>query len=524
MDSELGKKPLTPEEVISVQTTRDNGLLEVPSLAALGLEESHVKRNFNMLSILALGFNICASWVGIAASIAFAIAAGGTVSLLYGLLVVVFFNMCIALSLAELASVYPTAGGQYHFVSILSPKAYARAFSYTCGFTGVAAWIAISSAVTIAVSHGIVTIVLRWHPDFSPTHWQEFLLYQAINVYSFLHNLFLSKRNPLLYDFGFALSLSAFIVITICCPAVAKEHASSSDVWTSFVNSAASWPDGVSFFIGLTTPQFMLLGLDGALHMAEECLEPEKVVPKALIATVGVGGVTAFLFAISMSYCLTDLELVLNSPTGFPIYALWEQATGSVAAIIVFMTCLTILGLITLHAINQTSSRLTWSFARDNGLIFPTFLSRMNTRWQVPVYSLLLDHVCIGLIGLLYLASSTAFNSFINTAEITTLLSVGCPSILVLWRKRSTEFLPENRSFRLPNWLGYFVNIAGLIYVALMTVFFCLPTELPVTGANMNYCSVVLAVIFLVGVGNWFFHARKNYEGPRLDFRRPVED
>ena len=54
----------------------------------------------------------------------------------------------------------------------------------------------------------------------------------------------------------------------------------------------------------------------------------------------------------------------------FPIYALWEQATGSVAAIIVFMTCLTILGLITLHAINQTSSRLTWSFARDNGLIF----------------------------------------------------------------------------------------------------------------------------------------------------------
>ena len=337
MDFELGKKPLTPEEIISVQTTRDNGTLEVPTLAALGLEESHVKRNFNMLSILALGFNICASWVGIAASIAFAIAAGGTVSLLYGLLVVVFFNMCIALSLAELASVYPTAGGQYHFVSILSPKAYARAFSYTCGFSGVAAWIAISSAVTIAVSHGIVTIVLRWHPDFSPTHWQEFLMYQAINIYSFLHNLFLSKRNPLLYDFGcmspdlslveyrtptltatylVALSLSAFIVITICCPAVAKEHASSSAVWTNFVNSAASWPDGVSFFIGLTTPQFMLLGLDGALHMAEECLEPEKVVPKALIATVGVGGVTAFLFAISMSYCLTDLELVLNSPTG----------------------------------------------------------------------------------------------------------------------------------------------------------------------------------------------------------------
>lgn len=112
------------------------------------------------------------------------------------------------------------------------------------------------------------------------------------------------------------LSLAAFTAITISCPAAAKEHASSATVWTSFINSAASWPDGVSFFIGLTTPQFMLLGLDGALHMAEESVNPEKVVPKALIATVGVGGITAFLFAISMSYCLTDLETVLNSPSG----------------------------------------------------------------------------------------------------------------------------------------------------------------------------------------------------------------
>lgn len=198
----MEEKPLSPEEILSIQTTRDNGTLEVPTLAALGLEESHVKRNFTMLSILALGFNICASWLGISASIAFAIAAGGTVSLLYGLLVVVFFNMCIALSLAELASVYPTAGGQYHFVSILSPRAYARAFSYACGFSGVAAWIAISSAVTIAVSHGLVTIALRWHPDVHLATWQEFLMYQAINVYSFLHNLLLSKKNPILYDFG----------------------------------------------------------------------------------------------------------------------------------------------------------------------------------------------------------------------------------------------------------------------------------------------------------------------------------
>ncbi|KAL2674358.1 hypothetical protein Neosp_012809 [[Neocosmospora] mangrovei] len=76
-----------------------------------------------------MGFNIPNSWVAIAASLSTALAAGGTVSLIYGTFVSCVFYACAAVTLAELASVYPTAGGQYHFTSILAPEKYNRQFS-----------------------------------------------------------------------------------------------------------------------------------------------------------------------------------------------------------------------------------------------------------------------------------------------------------------------------------------------------------------------------------------------------------
>lgn len=59
----------------------------------------------------------------------------------------------------------------------------------------------------------------------------------------------------------------------------------------------------------------MFAGLDATLHMAEECLEPAIVVPKSILATIGIGFGTAFSFSVAMAYCITDLDTVLNTPT-----------------------------------------------------------------------------------------------------------------------------------------------------------------------------------------------------------------
>jgi choline transport protein len=54
-------------------------------------------------------------------------------------------------------------------------------------------------------------------------------------------------------------------------------------------------------------------GLDAALHLAEETMNASQAVPRALMATIGIGFLTAFTFAVSMAYCISDLEDLLTA-------------------------------------------------------------------------------------------------------------------------------------------------------------------------------------------------------------------
>jgi choline transport protein len=78
----------------------------------LGINTQPVRRHFSVLNIVALSFNISNSWVAIASSLAIAISAGGTATLIYGIPLATLAYAATAASLAELASCYPTAGGQ----------------------------------------------------------------------------------------------------------------------------------------------------------------------------------------------------------------------------------------------------------------------------------------------------------------------------------------------------------------------------------------------------------------------------
>ena len=54
-------------------------------------------------------------------------------TLLYGqILIFILIGLGSTATLAELTSVYPTAGGQYHWTSILAPKSTNRALVSSC--------------------------------------------------------------------------------------------------------------------------------------------------------------------------------------------------------------------------------------------------------------------------------------------------------------------------------------------------------------------------------------------------------
>ncbi|KAI8061898.1 hypothetical protein BDF21DRAFT_478960 [Thamnidium elegans] len=110
------------KEKVDVQHVESNNLdSDAQRLQDLGYKQEF-KREISLFVQAGFGFSTMAvlpSWmVGFGSSIN----AGGPSSLFWGWLVVSPFVMCIALSMAEVISAYPLAGGVYSWAYLLSNK------------------------------------------------------------------------------------------------------------------------------------------------------------------------------------------------------------------------------------------------------------------------------------------------------------------------------------------------------------------------------------------------------------------
>ena len=108
---------------------------------------------------------------------------------------------------------------------------------------------------------------------------------------------------------------------------------------------------------------------------SEEVKDAAKIVPRVIILTIIINATLAFGFLIALLFCLGNLNVVLNSPTGYPIIAIFYQATGSVAAATVMETGLIIVAFASGFALLASVSRLTFAFARDGGMPCSSFFA-----------------------------------------------------------------------------------------------------------------------------------------------------
>ncbi|KAH7386800.1 amino acid/polyamine transporter I [Phaeosphaeria sp. MPI-PUGE-AT-0046c] len=487
-----------------------------PHLVGLSLQPT-AARNMSSIQTISAGWIISNSWAGIAATFILAVAQGGPITLIYGPIIMLFLVGSCAVTLAELASVYPTAGGQYHWTSILAPKKWSRELSYCCGVTNVFAWIALCAGIAIIVPQQALGMAVYWNKDYTQQPWHIFLLYQASNLLVLVYNIYLLKRSMWIHDVGFFLSVSTLIILIITSLSRTSPNFQPAEVvWTTFLNQSG-WNNGIAFLTGLVSPNYMYAGIDGAIHLAEECKNAAVVVPRALMCTIIIGFVTSWVFAIVMLYCTQDFDLAASTPTGVPIYEIWRQATSSDVAATFFLASLLIMALFALNGSQQTASRLTWSFARDNAVFGSRWLSQISPRQEVPIFALVFNFAIMFIIGCVYLGSTSAFNAFIGTGLILQQITYAFPAALLMFRKRSSIWLPQTRYFKLPSVLGWTANVVTVFMAIFVLIFYCFPVAMPVTGSNMNYASVVIGVMAIFAALNWFLHARKHYNGPRLD-------
>lgn len=242
--------------------------------SAVALEQLGVKpelqRNFSRISMLGLAFAILNSWTALAASLSLALPSGGSSAILWGLIVAGLCNLCLAASLAEFLSAYPTAGGQYHWAAIISWPRFARVISYSTGWINVAAWVCLTASGGLLGSQLILGVISLLHPNYVSESWHQFLIYIAYTLAAFFINAFMNRLLPYFNKAAFLWSLAGFAIICITVLSCATpNYQSASFVFGGFINESG-WPDGLAWLLGLLQGAFALTGFDAVIHMIEE--------------------------------------------------------------------------------------------------------------------------------------------------------------------------------------------------------------------------------------------------------------
>lgn len=73
---------------------------------------------------------------------------GGTAGMIWMYLICWIAFIFIYASMAEMASMAPTSGGQYHWVSEFAPRKYQKSLSYFIGWLSVLGWQATTAGAT----------------------------------------------------------------------------------------------------------------------------------------------------------------------------------------------------------------------------------------------------------------------------------------------------------------------------------------------------------------------------------------
>ena len=112
--------------------------------------------------------------------------------------------------------------------------------------------------------------------------------------------------------------------------------------------------------------------------MSEEVIMARTVVPNALMASVMINGMLGFGMLIGVLFCIGSIPDALNSPTGFTFIEVFTQALGSNSFATGLTALLIVLFIFCAVAVLAATSRVTWAFARDNGLLGSSWIKRAS--------------------------------------------------------------------------------------------------------------------------------------------------
>lgn len=411
---------------------------DVKILHGMGYAQE-LSRSMSKFSNFAISFSIICILSGGINSLGQATSGAGGAAIGIGWPIGVVVSGVFALALAQISSAYPTAGGLYHWGSILGNR-----------FTGwLSAWLNLLGLVTVLGAINVGTFYF-FFGSFGPmfgvedTLTHRVLFMAIITGLQALINHMGIKLTAKLTDFSGYLIFATAILLTIVCLA----SASSFDVsrlwtfgnYTGTEGASAVWPvavgGGMAFLLGLLLPVYTITGYDASAHTSEETIKAAHSVPSGMVHSVVWSGIFGWIMLCSFVLMIPNMDDAAKQGWNVFFWAMDAQVNPTMKQILYILIFVSqfLCGLATVTSV----SRMLFAFSRDDGMpIGSKMLATVSPKYRTPVAAIwagsILATLFVWLTSAITIAGTPAYSIVVSCTVIFLFLSFAVPIALGLF-------------------------------------------------------------------------------------------
>lgn len=428
------------------RTTPDNLSSASDSVEAFGYEQE-LPRVLKLWTNFAIGFAFISPVVGLYTVVALATQTAGPAWVL-AMPVVIGCQLLVALVYTQLAERWPIAGGIYQWSRRLIGARYGwwAGWIYLWALTITLSTVAYSGGLFLAGLFGIHNPSLTQRVVFALILMFTFTVINAIGLDVLKWTL----------NIGIAAEIIATLGISLALIALFREHPVSV-LWDTNLRPDGTdwWP---AFIAAIAISGWVILGFDACGSLAEETQDPKREVPRAILVSLFTVGFVDLLGAAALMLATPDLGAIMRGEMPDPVSAAVEASLGAwaekpfLAVVIVSFTACGI-------AVQASTVRVLFSFARDRMVPFSTLWSRVSKRNHSPVFATVL----IGVLASLAFVYANALSVLVSFATAAYYVAFLAPVAGVLYVRLRGRWVSNGR------WtlggLGLVINVLAVVWL-----------------------------------------------------------
>jgi len=413
---------------------------------------------------------------------------------------VCLFSLCVAATMGQIASAFPTAGGLYHWAAILGGR----------GWGWTTAWFNLAGLVTVLASINVGTYrfaLSAFYPDAKPDPMTQFVVVLLLTVSQAIVNHRGIRVTQILTDFSGYWILVIAAILTVSLLAAAPGH-DFSRLWT-FTNYSGllsgedlvAWPRTESmpwlFALGFLLAAYTITGFDASAHVSEETSSAAQNVPRGIVRSVLVSGLFGWVMLCAIVLAMRDPDAAAEKGAGAFVFTLEDVLPSWYSALL--LGCLVVAQYLCGLATVTSASRMLFAFARDGGLPASKWVRTVSPRFRTPAVAIW----CVSVASVLFTVYAEVFETIIAVCVIFLYISYVLPTAigLLAYGRWWTEMGPWTlgRWFR-PLAVVSIVGCGGLIVIGMQP-------------PNDKAAVVVGGMVVVLGV-LWFAVAKHTFPGP----------